>query len=383
MAMLHGFAQYVDRDRVKLSVASVDHALRDGSAQEVAFVARHCHSLGVSHTGLKWTGWDGAGNVQAEARQARYTLLADWARAEGLQAVALAHTQDDLAETFLMRLARGSGLDGLAAMEARVDWFGVPFLRPFLTLRREDLRAYLRSHDFTWCEDPSNENSAFQRIKMREALGVLRPLGIDVADIAKAASQLVPAKRFIKTKAYQYLSDALDVVGGDFLLHAPSKGAPDPEILRRALNAVLQWQGVSVFPPRAEALEGMLAALDAGKSHTLNGCVVERDGQLIRIAREANAIRQLKTPTDALWDNRWALDGPHDPAFHIACLGEEGLTACPDWRAAGLPRHSLMSSPAVWNSTDLVAAPLAGLSNGWCARLTRSREQLLSNLFSH
>ena len=110
-----------------VAVATVDHGLRPEAAAEAAEVAAICAGLGVPHEILHWH-WDGAGNLQDAARRGRMALLADWARRRGLRTVALGHTEDDIAETFLMRLARDAGVDGLAAMAARREVAGVCLL---------------------------------------------------------------------------------------------------------------------------------------------------------------------------------------------------------------------------------------------------------------
>jgi len=96
---------------------------------------------------------------------------------------------------------------------------------------------------------------------------------------------------------------------------------------------------------------------------------VLRQGALLRITREHQALRDMTGATDRPWDGRWQLDGPHDPALHVAALGEAGLRLCPDWRETGLPRAALLASPAVWEGERLIAAPLAGVNPDWSARI--------------
>ena len=128
---------------VGLHVATVDHGLRPESADEAALVARECATLGHSHSTLKWT-WDGQGNVQDQARRARLRLLGAWC--DGFSHVLMAHTADDVAETFLIRLARGSGVDGLSAMSARRNLDGFDVLRPCLDMTRAELRHYAKTN---------------------------------------------------------------------------------------------------------------------------------------------------------------------------------------------------------------------------------------------
>ena len=118
----------------EIAAVTVDHGLRAGSAGEAADVAALCARIDVAHDVLNWRGWDGRGNLQDHARRARRDLIADWAQERGIATVALGHTLDDQAETVVMRLARGSGVDGLAAMAVVSQAACVVWLRPLLGL---------------------------------------------------------------------------------------------------------------------------------------------------------------------------------------------------------------------------------------------------------
>ena len=101
---------------------------------------------------------------------------------------------------------------------------------------------------------------------------------------------------------------------------------------------------------------------------TVAGCLVSVEGGGLRFTREANAVKMLATMTDQRWDNKWKLDGPHDPDLKIRMLGD-AIKDCPNWRETGLPRTSLMATPAIWQGETLISAPVAGLLNGWTARI--------------
>ncbi len=127
--------------------------------------------------------------------------------------------------------------------------------------------------------------------------------------------------------------------------------------------------------PRLTALEAAAAALRRGEARTLGGVVMlpEADGGA-RLIREAAALPPPMTVTAApgariRWDGRWTITCPAEGAgqIHLSALGEAGLALCPDWRASGLKRRSLLATPAVWQGDRLVAAPLAGLGTGWSA----------------
>ncbi len=154
----------------QIAVASVDHGLRPEAAQEVALVERVCAALNVPFTAIKVT--LARGNLQAKARLARYEALEQWAADNDLGAIATAHHADDQAETLLMRLARGSGLSGLAGVRAR-SFIGeneTVLLRPLLDWRKDELEALVEDAGIEPARDPSNSNNAFDRVRVRAHL---------------------------------------------------------------------------------------------------------------------------------------------------------------------------------------------------------------------
>jgi tRNA(Ile)-lysidine synthase len=283
--------------------------------------------------------------------------------------VLLGHTQDDQAETFLMRLARQAGLDGLSGMAARFERGGVTWARPVLGASRAALRAYLTARGVVWIDDPSNDNDRFERVKARRALAALEPLGIDAGGLARVMAQLADARDALRAQLHDIALRTVQEDRGDLILDWAAWAQHHAELRRRILVAGLVWVASSRYAPRREDIAALLEALEGPGQRTLAGCVIRRKGATVRISREAQAVRDLTGPTNAAWDSRWRLDGPHDPALHIAALGEAGLKFCPDWRAVGLPRATLIASPAVWDGARLEAAPLAGINPAWTARI--------------
>ncbi len=172
----------------KIAVASVDHGLRPEAAGEVALVERLCGERGIPFTAL--TVRVALGNVQAEARIARYAALARWGAQAGLGAIATAHHADDQAETLLMRLNRGSGLAGLAGVRARgaIEGSTIPLLRPLLGWRKTELAAVVAETGITPAHDPSNTDPAFDRARLRARLAEADWL--DPVQIAASAAHL-------------------------------------------------------------------------------------------------------------------------------------------------------------------------------------------------
>ena len=369
---------------VSLKVATVDHGLRPEAAEEARMVAGAARELGLSHDILTWDEAPGRGNLQDAARQARYRLLADWAGAQGLDAVALGHTLDDQAETFLARLARGSGVDGLAAM--RDDWHrqGMRWLRPLLTVRRGDLRDFLTGRGVGWVEDPSNDDPRFQRVRARRALAALAPLGLDAPTLAATAARLTQARVVLARAAFEAAGAVCRVEAGDVRLAAAAFDLPEETRFRLFAHA-LGWVASARYRPRLNALAAALAAVRRGEARALHGCLIrpepEGQGGGVRICREYQAVRSLTAAPGRLWDNRWRLRGP-DRGCHIRALGA-AIADCPDWRATGRPRMALMADPAVFREGVLIAAPLAGLARGWQAEFSPIGGDFAASLLSH
>ncbi len=373
MALLSLLATEAATRGVEVRAVTVDHGLRPEAKDEAAMVAAFCASLGIPHDTLLWSGWDGRGNLQAMARQARYGLIREWAAAAAVDMVALGHTLDDQAETVLMHLARRSGVDGLAGMAERFEREGLSYVRPLIGQLRHDLRAYLDDHGIRWCDDPSNDDESFERVRARRALSILSDLGIDTHALGDVAANARSAKVALDHCAWREVIENPSVEDrGDIVL---SEGPQAEEIGRRILIGALRWVSGEVYPPRSASLVELRSAMAKAERHTLHGCLVSREncpqglGSRLRITREFRAVETSRGPTESLWDGRWRLDGPHSAGLEIRALGE-GLSNCPEWRDTGLPRTTLLASPAVWRGDTLIAAPLAGLSNGWTARAT-------------
>jgi tRNA(Ile)-lysidine synthase len=166
-------------DGPKLSVVTVDHGLRSGAREEAEQVARMASSLGLPHAILMWEKAElPLASLQAKARTARYDLMVAYCHAHGIPALVTAHTQDDQAETFLMRLKRGSGLDGLAAIPERGAWAGISIIRPLLDVPKARLIATLDAAGLPYVIDPSNADPRFERARMRARASALDAFGL-------------------------------------------------------------------------------------------------------------------------------------------------------------------------------------------------------------
>lgn len=356
--------------RTELAVASVNHGLREEAADEIALVASYCADHGIAHDVLIWK-WDGTGNLQSAARDGRRTALREWANAHDISHVALGHTADDQAETFLMRLARGSGVDGLAGMaEARTE-DAVTWLRPLLGARREALREHLSGAGVSWADDPSNEDVKFDRVKARQMMETLSPLGLSSERLVQTADHMAREKDALAWAASQAKAQSAQVVAGDVVFGVSSLTNLPESMALRVLADALCFVSGETYKPRFKALR---TALHSPTDTALHGCLILRDAQSVTVTREWRAVQDLQSRVGGVWDGRWWIDGPEAEGCHVTALGEVGLQRCPDWREAGLPRQSLLSSPAIWREGALISAPLAGFAGAYRAELIDGRD---------
>lgn len=375
-------AEWARGKSVELAAATVDHGLRPESATEATAVAQHMDHLDIAHSTLRWSSPDIAGNLQANARQARYRLLTDWAREREISHVCLGHTRDDQAETVLLRLARGSGVDGLAGMsEMRRDAFDMSWLRPVLFVRRSDLRRVVQDRGLSWIEDPSNENERFDRVRARHLLTGVSTLGLDVDTLADTATRMATAGQVLRQVARDAADCLAAVQAGDVVLNAERLAALGDETRWRILSESVRRVAGARYRPRLKSLQAAERALISGQRTTLHGCLLV-PGKDWRITREFHAVAQLTGSAAGLWDGRWQITGPLD-GVEIRALGPRGLQYIPDWRDAGLPRATLLASPAVWRGDALVAAPLLGYGTCWKANLIWDKAIFTDGLLSH
>lgn len=376
LALLHLIAAVAPKMGWVVHSVTVDHRLRPEAAAEAVEVGKISAALGVAHDVLRWDHGQIAGNLQDQARRARYRLMADWARVRGIGQIAVGHTADDQAETFLMGLARGAGLDGLAGMRPVWTEGGIEWRRPLLIHKRADLQAYLTRHGLDWTEDPSNTDDRFARVKARRALKALKPLGITVERLAGVVQNLADARHAVVNAVAEAAATIVQERAGECILSRPELIRLGPEVRRRLLIAALRWVSSAQYAPRADAVRRLEQSILQGKDATLWGCRIRVSLSKVRIVREPKAVVAV-CGSDQLWDGRWRLDGPHDAGFEVRALGAGGLVLCQNWRQTAASRDALVVSPAIWHGDRLISAPLAGLDAGWTARIVAGFSQFV------
>jgi len=357
----------------EIVVLSVDHGLRAESADEAALVARIAGEMGLSHTTLRWdAGAPRGSGVQARARQARYDLMAAYCHAHGIPALLTAHHLDDQAETFLMRLARGSGLDGLAAISARGDWAGIAIHRPLLDVPKARLVATVEAAGLPYVQDPSNADARFERVRLRNKGAALEALGLTPEAIALAAKRLSRARAALDGVTEEFLAEAAELshAGNAQIDLAQLLSAPD-EIALRALQRLIAMAGGRQEPLRLAKLEALLSGLqsDPTTSRTLGGCRLVPQAGSLQIVREVRRpgieALTLKPGQRALWDNRFLVSLAKSAVSPVTVrpLGAEGARQMAEeapWLNE-IPRLARNSLPSSWRNQALLSVSCQGL----------------------
>ncbi len=322
-------------------------------------------------------------------------LIDRWRR--GIGHVLTAHTADDVAETFLIRLARGSGVEGLSAMEGRrlamphrtappaleaVEVVqaipppesdgesgppGFQVIRPCLAMSRMELRDHARRLQVPWAEDPSNDDPKYDRTRARRLLKEIEPLGLSSTDLVATARRMRRASEALRARAASVAGEIATETAGAVIFDRSGFDRTERDTQLRLLAAACMWVSGAEYRPRAASLEDLLDRLLGGGAGTLIGAKAESADGLYRVFRELAAVASLRVPVPKPWDGRWQIDGPVSGGT-IAALGD-GIRDCPDWQDRGLPRAAIMATPAVWQGDILVAAPLARRDPGWHARI--------------
>ncbi len=357
---------------VHITALTVDHGLRAESAEEASLVGDWLGSNGLSHHVLRWEGEKPASGIQVAARDARYGLMTNWCHTNGVTKLLLGHQLEDQAETFLFRLARGSGPDGLACMTPMVRRGGITLVRPLLTVSRRDLRRYLTEHGRPWIDDPSNENPAYMRTglgKLSRDLsdrGVpperLAALATSFAQVRAATDQIVAAtmERFGTVHPEGYATCASDTFE-----RLPA--AAGQALLRYLLLLI----GGKVYAPASGKLDRVVKRLrrPAGFSGlTLGGCVIRPSVRGLLIYRELT-VSESETITpgaDILWQGvfRCRLDGDVAATpvlLRVAPLGDNGwrqvVQKIPALRETSLPYPVRLTLPALFAGETVCAVP--------------------------
>ena len=365
-------------------VLTVDHGLRPESAAEARTVAAQAERLGFPHATLVWEGPKPCTGIQAAARNARYRLMGNAMRAKGIALLLTGHTQDDRAETLLMRLARGSGLDGLAGMAPRLHFSDIglgaaapdeqEIARPLLDVSRTRLRATLQARGIAWIDDPSNQSPEFERPRLRAARAHLDSLGLTDAALALSATRLLRARRALDRVVGEFCSPDVGAVVVDpcgyVTIDRARLRAAEEEIALRVVGRVIAAAGGSKEQVSLAKLESIVASLlskGTGTTRwTLARAMITANDQMVTIEREPGREPLprlgLSAGAQACWDGRFWVNVGADVetgTIEVRPLGEGAARELQQQGAVNTyaPAKAVGMVPSFWRGDRLLAVP--------------------------
>lgn len=284
MALAKLLSGWAAQNNKTIHVLTVDHGLRAESADEAAQVSQWLKGWpNTRHAVLKWEGEKPQNRIQEEARNARYRLMTEYCATQGIGNLFLAHHQDDQAETFLLRLSMGSGLDGLAAMRAvHKTGAGLILLRPFLGLSKERLLATCASMGIPFVNDPSNGSDNFARVRLRKSLTALEAEGLSSKRLAVTAERLDRARDALdKIAEKAQISAIISNDTGRMVYRIENlKPWPGEIILRVLIHSMKTLRPGGDHLPRMEKIESLFRDFMSAApftKRTLGGLIFERD----------------------------------------------------------------------------------------------------------
>jgi len=359
-AMLYLLKDWSKAYGAKITALVVDHKLRSNSTSEALLVQKRSQDLGIRCYILTWNDSKPSGGLQAAAREARYKLLGNWCLSHGVLHLAVAHNNDDQNETVLMRLKHGSGEFGLAGIAAQRQMGWGRLIRPCLIFSRSSLREYLRKMGVAWIEDPSNLDTKFERVRVRNELNG----GLEHVDLE--APFLAATRMEIDYKTAEFFAGAAMISNAGYARIDLAALLKLPACLgQRILGHLCATIGGASYLPRQAKSLTLLNYLHAGKFHgrTLHGChLIEKNGELV-IFREWRRCRTQKISGNSFstWDNRFSFRLPPMTGVSVGPLGDfYQVIKSKKFRDISMPRLAIMALPGFFRGKTLLAVPHLG-----------------------
>ena len=370
MALFHMLTDWESSNKPEIIVASIDHGLRSESKSEVEFVKKACEMKKVEHFSLAPTTHLSKmpGNLQDNARSARYKLLRNWAIAKNLQCILLGHTLDDQEENLLIRFFRGSGVDGLVSMEEMVPRNEILWIRPLLKFRKEDLRNYLRNKNYSWVDDPSNHDDNYKRVKIRKLLEQLKSNNLITPNFVKTADHMLRASKLSREVAISNSKTLLsfnDVGQISFQVEKFSQLFEDSQY--RILAGILSWFSGKFYKPRFSQLENMYNKIFNVnmKGCTLGGTVFKKKNGIVTVTRELGSIEEnfLVKNKKFIWDNRWliTLKSGSQGQLYVKPYGLLGIDDQEISITGEFDRNAMATIPMIVTKRDVKFVPFSNL----------------------
>jgi len=369
---------------------TVDHGLRKDSKLEIKLVEKWMDALKIKHCKLKWDRGGKTSAIQQEARVARYNLMEKWCSKYSVLHLLLGHTKGDQAETFMMRRAKGSLVNGLAGMSVIVDRIHCQFLRPLLSFSRSELRVFLKSQLQPWIDDPSNHDLQFERVRWRQIitqkivsekriLDECYNFGQKRLQLKRETSKAIALLVSLKPQGFCNL----DKLGFNSLR---------VDLKFQVLAKILITIGGLCYAPSTIKIENMIIAMGLGfkKSKTLGRCLIYDSNDRYFFFREQRNLPdplKVNSGQSVFWDGRFLLKFSYigDSGILRPLARKDSLIIIKQIKSSKIDRMSLSylpTLPALYTSEGLYSIPELGFSNAlWDSGNAESKIDFLAAIF--
>ena len=279
------------KNKLNLKCFIVDHGLRKESSVEAKTVVKILKKISLSCKIIKWNGKKPFTNIQSKARIKRYSLLIRECKKNNIKHILLGHHLDDLFENFLIRILRGSGLNGLVSFDKETKYKDnhTKILRPLLDLEKKDL-IYLSDKVFGFfVQDPSNKDENFKRIRVRNLLKSLEKEGLDKKKFLLTINNLKDSDKSIKFYVKRNIEkNSIFLKNKNLFILNKCFFDQSHEVIFRSLTNIIQKIGKKYYPARGKSIDSLIKKIELSPfaKFTLGGCFVEKVNESVLVYKE-------------------------------------------------------------------------------------------------
>ena len=286
LALLSGLLK--QEKNKKIYFVHVDHGIRKNSGKEALQLKKILKKIQINLKIIK-NNKSIKKNIQKSARDRRYQILSDFSKKNGIKALVTAHHKDDQIETFLIRLSRGSGVEGLSSMsEISKLNSGIKLLRPFLKFTKEDLKSITKKFFNKIIKDPSNKNKKFLRTNIRELTRILKSKGIDPNQIFRSIENISSTKVAINFYVKQSLKKFVKFRKKETIFDLSMFQKEPVDVKFKIINTIVKNRTAKYYPPRAKKVLNLINRFKSKSTQksTLGGCIFEKRKNFVHVTKE-------------------------------------------------------------------------------------------------
>lgn len=321
--------KFCRKNNISLIAITIDHKLRENSTLEAYKISKYLKTYEINHTTLTWHHDEIKSNIQNKARNARYKMICDYCKENNIENLFVAHTLDDQAETVLLRILRGSGIDGISGIDGVTMMNEINIIRPLLAYKKTQIIDFLKKEKILWFEDESNKDAKFDRVKSRNIISQLDKDFRFTERLNLLSNNAKRAKDFINSHVTKVFKKHC-IIGdlGFISIKQVAFNNLDEEIQLRLVNYIIKYvrNEQLIYPSRLDSLKTVLANLQKiiDKKFTLSHCKILLDDGVIYFYRESKFIesRRRLLKGNNLWDKRYKVSVDSE-GFEISKLTKE------------------------------------------------------------